>query len=175
MRPQLPPVPGLQDEIPNLVASLGSDLSSRNVMRVAEALWRAGRPDDAIELLAPLTERDRSAIAPYVLLGWCYEDAGRAGDADAVFRLVHELDPANPYARPRAAEPEAPSAPPDAEREAEPEDALSEEELSQIPPGPLYSKTLGEIFERQGFEEKAREIYARVEERKPEDPGEESR
>lgn len=50
----------------------------------------------------------------------------------------------------------------DGEREAEPEAALTPEELRAIPPSPLYSATLGEIFERQGFEEKAIEIYREV-------------
>jgi tetratricopeptide (TPR) repeat protein len=50
----------------------------------------------------------------------------------------------------------------DPESEAEPERALTAEELADIPPSPLYSATLAEIFERQGFEEKAMEIYAEV-------------
>jgi tetratricopeptide (TPR) repeat protein len=176
MRPHLPPVPGLNEELPELVSSLDQDLSSRNVMRVAEALWRAGRPEGAIELLEPLAERDRSAIAPYVLLGWCYEDAGKADEARDAFRVVHDLDPANPFARrdPVAEEP-APSLPPGGEKEAEPEDALTEAEMREIPPSPLYSRTLGRIFENQGFEEKAREIYARVEELDPGEEGSEPR
>ena len=50
----------------------------------------------------------------------------------------------------------------DEEAEAEPERALTAEQMADIPPSPLYSATLAEIFERQGFEEKAMEIYAEV-------------
>jgi tetratricopeptide (TPR) repeat protein len=175
MRPRLPPVPGLIEELPKLVESLEQDLSSRNVVRVAEALWRLGRPERAIELLEPLTSRDRGSIAPRVLLGWCYEDAGRGTDAGEAFALVHDLDPANPYARPRRPQGIARELepPPDraGEREAEPEEALTEEELREIPPGPLYSMTLGRIFEKQGFEEKAKEIYAEIQRRDPEARG----
>lgn len=55
-----------------------------------------------------------------------------------------------------------------AERLAEPEAALTPEELRAIPPSELLSATLGEIFERQGFEEKAIEIYREVVRRHPE-------
>jgi tetratricopeptide (TPR) repeat protein len=175
MRPRLPPVPGLIEELPKLVESLERDLSSRNVVRVAEALWRLGRPERAIELLEPLAARDRASIAPRVLLGWCYEDAGRGADAAEAFALVHDLDPANPYARPRRPQAPAPQErPPDraGERQAEPEEALTAEELKEIPPEPLYSMTLGRIFEKQGFEEKAQEIYAEIRRRDPAAPGE---
>jgi tetratricopeptide (TPR) repeat protein len=175
MRPRLPPVPGLVEELPKLVESLEQDLSSRNVVRVAEALWRLGRPERAIELLEPLTSRDRASIAPRVLLGWCYEDAGRSAEAGETFAVVHDMDPANPFARARhqgtIAQPrEAPSVR-SGEREAEPEEALTAEELEGVPPGPLYSMTLGRIFEKQGFEEKAQEIYAEIQRRDPEGRG----
>jgi tetratricopeptide (TPR) repeat protein len=189
MRPHLPPVPGLVDALPELVESLTEDLSSRNVMRVAEALWRVGQTARAVELLAPLTERDRSAIAPHVLLGWCYEDTGQPDKAFEAFRLVYELDPANPYARahveadvaaeatippprdPETATEEAVtleepmSTAAELELEAEPEEPLSDEELREVPPGPLYSKTLGDIFEKQGFDQKAQESYAEIKRR----------
>jgi hypothetical protein len=55
-----------------------------------------------------------------------------------------------------------------AERLAEPEAALTPEELRAIPPAELLSATLGEIFERQGFDEKAIEIYREVVRRHPE-------
>lgn len=62
---------------------------------------------------------------------------------------------------PVAAPPE-PKVERDPEREAEPESALTPDELRSIPPSPLYSATLGEIFEKQGFDEKAIEIYREV-------------
>lgn len=55
----------------------------------------------------------------------------------------------------------------DPEREAEPESALTEAQLRDIPPSPLYSATLAEIFEKQGFEGKAIEIYEEVVRRDP--------
>jgi len=56
----------------------------------------------------------------------------------------------------------------DPETEAEPETALTEAELMNVPPSPLYSATLAEIFEKQGFEGKAIEIYEEVIRRDPE-------
>ena len=228
MRPRSRNVPGLAEALHGLVSSLGGDISPRNVMRVAEALWLTGNPDRAIELLEPLTNKDSSAISPRVLLGWCYEDSGRAEEAEETLRIVRELDPANPYGQPASppapapaptptpeepevarveddfeleligpaapepgppAPPEIGEAPPppedsergteppsrperspteDSEREAEPEDALTEEELLAIPPGPLYSETLAKMFEKQGFGAKAREIYEDLIRRHPE-------
>jgi hypothetical protein len=75
-------------------------------------------------------------------------------------------------------EPEIEAAPPSApdagtpdeepERQAEPERALTEEELRDVPPEPLYSATLAEIFAKQGFEEKAIEIYRELQRAHPE-------
>jgi hypothetical protein len=74
--------------------------------------------------------------------------------------------PQEPIA-PRAEAP-APTMRPAGESEAEPERALTAEELAKVPPSPLYSATLAEIFERQGFEEKALEIYEQVARTHPE-------
>jgi hypothetical protein len=62
----------------------------------------------------------------------------------------------------------APEPAPDAELEAEPERALDAAQLREVPPSPLYSVTLAEIFAKQGFQEKAIEIYRRLE---LQDPG----
>jgi tetratricopeptide (TPR) repeat protein len=190
MRPERRFVEGLSDELPALVAALRADAPPRDVMRVAEGLWLAGRADEAAALLVPLLREDRWAIAPRVLLAWCYEDTGRAAEAERCYARVRELDPANPYAAaistaaavapavpvvpvvppvpvapaaPAAAQPEGAEPVPPDEREAEPERALTERELREIPPSPLYSATLADIFAKQGFEEKAMEIYRALE------------
>jgi hypothetical protein len=184
MRPERRPVAGLSEALPALVAAVRANAAPREVMCAAEALWLAGRADEAAALLVPLVREDRWAIAPRVLLAWCYEDTGRAADAERCLARVRELDPANPYAaavapaesvpaasppagpEPAAAVPdEAPPAEPVPldEREAEPERALTAQELREIPPSPLYSATLADIFARQGFEEKAMEIYRALE------------
>jgi tetratricopeptide (TPR) repeat protein len=184
MRPDRRPVAGLSEALPALVAAVRANAAPREVMRAAEALWLAGRADEAAALLVPLVREDRWAIAPRVLLAWCYEDTGRSADAGRCLARVRELDPANPYAAavapaesvptaspaaapgPAAAVPsEAPPAEPVPldEREAEPERALTAQELREIPPSPLYSATLADIFARQGFEEKAMEIYRALE------------
>ncbi|MGH2571335.1 MAG: hypothetical protein ACRDGR_08925, partial [bacterium] len=98
-----------------------------------------------------------------------------APEAGRMFEVVHDLDPANPFAHPRHPGAIAPEreAPPEraGEREAEPEESLTAEELEGVPPGPLYSMTLGRIFEKQGFEEKAQEIYDEIQRRGPEGRG----
>ena len=164
---------GLAEELPELEASLLEDLSPRNVMRVADASRLAGRSERAIELLEALVAERPTAIAPLVLLSWCQSELGREDEARATLEDVRALDPANPFGVWREAPPPEPEAEPesveaavvvtpDPEAEAEPERALTAEEMADIPPSPLYSATLAEIFERQGFEEKAMEIYSEV-------------
>ena len=164
MRPEPRLVPGLLEVLPALESQTWSDPSPRNLMGLADAYRLVGRPERAIEVLAPLLAEDTSAISPRVLLAWCLEEAGRTDEALAAMLEVHGLDPANPFARP--ARPIAPlraaSVFPEGETQAEPERALTPDELARVPPSPLYSATLAEIFERQGFEEKAIEIYERV-------------
>lgn len=239
-----PEVPGLAEALPELESTLEVDRSPRNLMRVAEAFRLVGRSDRAIELLEPLVESEPARISPRVLLAWCFEDEGRALDAEDMLAGVQSLDPGNPFVKgpepahqpvpfdgsqfaeregladdvlsaaaevpaqgdpadpaeadpaevepsdPEASGPEAPelddsektvstivdgpataegpvgepAARAEAESdlsewEAEPERALTLDELGSIPPGPLYSATLASIFERQGFEGKAIEIY----------------
>jgi tetratricopeptide (TPR) repeat protein len=164
MRPERRFVEGLSEELPALRAALCPDSSPREVMPVAEGLWLAGRSAEAIALLEPLVRESPGAIAPRVLLAWCHDDVGRPDRAALCREQVRELDPANPWAgRPGSAE-EGRRAAAAAERAAEPEGALTEQELREIPPSPLYSATLAEIFARQGFEEKAIEIYRALEE-----------
>lgn len=172
MRPELRPLPDLLGSLARLESEAWADPSPRNVMGFADALRLAGRPERAIEVLFPLLAEDAAAIAPRVLLAWCLQDVGRDVEASAALDTVRALDPANPFgrlgpARRAAVPPPAPAAPvsaprPAGEAEAEPERSLTPEELSRIPPGPLYSATLAEIFERQGFEEKAIQIYEQV-------------
>lgn len=188
-------LPGLAGLLPTLEASLDADGSARNVVRVAEAFRMAGQSRRAVELLQPVVEREPARISPRVLMAWCLEDLGRIEDAQGMLESVRAMDPGNPFAR--EPEPSRPVAPPprpelvldlaavvpppapepyeatpvavvrDPEREAEPEAALTEEELRDIPPSPLYSATLAEIFEKQGFEGKAIEIYEEVVRRDP--------
>jgi predicted Zn-dependent protease len=172
MRPESGTVPDLLEALKRLEAEVWSDPSPRNVMGLADAYRLAGRPERAAEVLAPLLAEDTAAIAPRVLLAWCLDAAGRGQEAASARDTVRALDPANPFGR--APGPSSPAGTPDSasrpaadgtrsgESEAEPERALTPEELARVPPGPLYSATLAEIFERQGFEEKALQIYEQV-------------
>ena len=166
MRPEFRSIPGLAEQLTALQDSLAVDPAPRNVMRVAEAFWISGRARDAARLLEPLVHDSPNAIAPRLLLGWCYEDCGLAEMSRKSIDMVRTLDPANPYLRPPPAKVEEPvsreASGTDGERAAEPEAALTVEELREVPPSPLYSGTLGQIFESQGFEEKAIEIYREV-------------
>lgn len=78
-----------------------------------------------------------------------------------------DLAPPPPAPVPEPYEPAPVAVVQDPEREAEPESALTEAQLRDIPPSPLYSATLAEIFEKQGFEGKAIEIYEEVVRRDP--------
>ncbi len=154
MRPESRSIPGLVEALPDLRSTLERDGSPRNRVRVAEALWMAGHPEAALSVLLPLVGKGGGGVAPHVLMGWCYEDLGRPVEAGQAFSAVRSLDPANPFA---ARDPHEAT-----ERQAEPEAALSHQELAEVPPSPLYSATLGEIFEGQGFEDKALEIYREI-------------
>jgi tetratricopeptide (TPR) repeat protein len=168
MRPEPRIVPGLAEALPELLSSLERDGTLRNFLRVAEAHWLAGDPLTAISLLEPMAAGGKAGVAVHLLLGWCYEDAGMAGAAKESLAEAERLEPENRYARSEdtaadesGSEPE--SGPEiDGETQAEPERELTPEELQEVPPEPLYSATLGQIFERQGFEEKALEIYREV-------------
>lgn len=167
MRPEPRPRADLLDSLAKLESDAWADPSPRNVMGFADALRLAGRPERAIEVLFPLLAEDAAAISPRVLLAWCLRDVGRDVEADAALDTVRALDPANPFGRPGPDRPAAGRragavAMAGTEAEAEPERSLTPEELSRIPPSPLYSATLAEIFERQGFEEKAIQIYEQV-------------
>jgi tetratricopeptide (TPR) repeat protein len=168
MRPERRSVPGLAEELVNLEASLGPDAGPRDVMLLAEGLWLDGQSARAIERLRPLTETRPDLIAPLVLMAWCHDEEGSVTEADRLRRRVAQLDPANPHAVVRVPRTEAAVVEADPEAEAEPERALTEQELRAIPPGPLYSATLAEIFARQGFEQKAIEIYRVLEQAQPE-------
>ena len=185
-------VPRPAERLPELEESLQRDASPRNVMLVAEAFRQSGHSARAAELLHPVVTREPTRISPRVLLAWCQEDLGRVEDAHAMLESVRALDPGNPFARepepsrpvrptfvvraPDPAEAAARTLPPpapaaDPEMEAEPERPLTPGELSRVPPGPLYSATLAEIFEKQGFEDKAIEIYEEVVRRHPDRRG----
>ena len=197
MRPEPRAVPGLPGALPELELSLLDDRSPRNVVRVAEAFWLAGEPRRSIRLLELLLVEERETIAARILLGWCYEAAERPADAARIWNELAHLDPENPFAGEpadaTAAEPSAqmlaedeplvgrtpppvalePAAgakepPRDSEHEAEPEAELTAADMEHVPPAHLYSATLAEIFERQGFAEKALEIYREIVRRNPE-------
>jgi tetratricopeptide (TPR) repeat protein len=190
-------VPGLPGALPELELSLLDDRSPRNVVRVAEAFWLAGEPKRSIRLLELLLAEERETIAARILLGWCYEAAERPADAARIWNELARLDPENPFAGepadattaeppaktlaedeplvgrtppPVALEPAAAvqESPRDSEHEAEPEAELTAADLEHVPPAHLYSATLAEIFERQGFAEKALEIYREIVRRNPE-------
>jgi tetratricopeptide (TPR) repeat protein len=168
VKPERRSIPGLAEQLGELRSSLAGDPSPRNVMRVAEAYWLAGLASDAAQLLEPLVRDSPNAIAPRLLLGWCYQDCGLADLSRESFEAARTLDPANPFLKepslPREPSPPRVEVEPIANLEAiaEPEAALTPEELRSLPPFPLYSGTLGQIFESQGFEEKAIEIYREV-------------
>ncbi|MEZ5065165.1 MAG: tetratricopeptide repeat protein [bacterium] len=124
--------------------------------------WDADSQESSVETalvseipVEPAREAERVLDLP--------EDEAPVRETERVLELPVE-DSALPVAADPRAIPEIPTVrrPRDPEAEAEPERALTEEELRDVPPSPLYSATLAEIFERQGFEEKAIEIYLEV-------------
>ena len=112
-------------------------------MGLAERVPSRGSTGARDRSAGPLLAEDTSAISPRVLLAWCLEEAGRSDEALAAMIEVHGLDPANPFARP--ARPITASAGgvgfSGGETQAEPERALTPDELARVPPSPLYSAT----------------------------------
>ncbi|MDP6530180.1 MAG: tetratricopeptide repeat protein [Gemmatimonadota bacterium] len=166
LRPVPPILPGLNRALPDLESSLAEDSSARNVVKVAEANWMSGRLERAMELLEELVSGNADTISGRVLLGWCYDEAGRGEDRRRIHEEALALDPDNARlvsepgsGRARCV---APSPSGRTEAEAEPEAALTEKELEDALPTPLYSGTLAGILERQGFDGKALEIYEAV-------------
>lgn len=151
-----------QGLLPELEASLQQDASPRNVLRVAEAMRLAEEPARAAEILEPMVGQHENWVAGRVLLSWCLGEAGEAERAAEIWADVVRLDPENRHLQAAAAPATMEERASALEREAEPEAALSPRQLEDVPPEPLYSATLAEIFERQGFEEKAIEIYEEV-------------
>ena len=137
---------------------------------LAWCLEDAGHPEEAKARLGEVAELDPAN--PYAQLPSVAEPPAAALPAEPVASgaWLQEDEPA-PVAAPK--EDDSPpqrvwDVEPDEEEQAEPERALDAAQLREVPPSPLYSVTLAEIFAKQGFQEKAIEIYRRLAAQDPE-------
>jgi tetratricopeptide (TPR) repeat protein len=216
MRPQ----PVTQQEFDRLHAAWESAPESRSFAPLADAYHRAGRHEEAIELLHNGTARHPDYVSALVLLADCYEALGRVEEADAVFARVlnqeaenvralehqaeqslhqgalgkaaalveklQQIDPWDATIRRLAARvqesprpgrgsmpqpvtpptaPVPPSAPVPTGMPLTPETALpnqSSDEMSTL--------TLAQIYESQGYLQKALNIYERLQQQHPDNP-----
>jgi len=208
------PQPVTQQELDHLHAAWESQPNSRSFAPLADAYHRAGRHEEAIELLQTGTARHPDYLSALVLLADCYEALGRGEEADAIFARVlsqesenvralehqaeqslrqgalgkaaglverlRQIDPWDATIRRLAAQlqeaPAARPAPPVMERPAPapqgrmgapagvpamPEDADAIA-LPDSTPDELSTLTLAQIYESQGYLQKALNIYERL-------------
>lgn len=219
--------PVTQQELDRLHAAWESAPESRSFAPLADAYHRAGRNEEAIELLHNGTARHPDYLSALVLLADCYQALGRVDEADAVFARVldqeaenvralehqaerslrhgamgkaaalveklQQIDPWDATIRRLAAQlqesPRPPAGAPSPEepppyREPTPrapipqpgairEPATEEEEgrrqvaLPDSTPDELSTLTLAQIYESQGYLQKALNIYERLQQQHP--------
>jgi tetratricopeptide (TPR) repeat protein len=136
---------------------------------LAEALRRRGDLDEAIQVSRAGLDHRPNHSSGHLVLGRCLFDKGDLSEAIREFEEVVSLDSKNALALRllglalkgkgwgRAVEPEAgPAAARSAESRAT---RVGGEELGDIE---FFTRTMAEIFERQGFLRKALEVYQRL-------------
>ncbi|MCE3552631.1 tetratricopeptide repeat protein [Pseudonocardia sp. RS11V-5] len=69
------------------------------IYRLAEGSLEAGRPLEALELLAPLVDELRDTAAGALLLGRAYYRSAQLRRAEETLTKAVELAPSDPYAR----------------------------------------------------------------------------
>jgi len=150
-----------------LRTALEKDPGSLAFVGLAHVVLERGEPDEAVRLCRDGLLRHPNHSTGHLLLGLALERSGREEDALGAFRQVIELDPGNRIAKTRlgearrkgisGSEPKAPPAarPLPATDEEEPEGDLGEEIA-------FFTFSLAEVYEKQGFFERALTIYQRV-------------
>jgi tetratricopeptide (TPR) repeat protein len=212
--------PVTQQELDRLHTAWESAPESRSFAPLADAYHRAGRHEEAIELLHNGTARHPDYLSALVLLADCYEALGRVEEADAVFARVlsqeaenvralehqaelslqqgalgnasalverlQQIDPWDADIRRLAArlqemprQPPAPAPPPvAAPRPGPPVSGASvqpgpptheppEVSIPDSTPDELSTLTLAQIYESQGYLQKALNIYERLQRQHP--------
>jgi tetratricopeptide (TPR) repeat protein len=87
--------PVTQKELDRLHTAWESSPESRSFAPLADAYHRAGRNEEAIELLNSGTARHPDYLSAQVLLANCYQALGRSAEADAIFNRVLSQDAEN--------------------------------------------------------------------------------
>jgi tetratricopeptide (TPR) repeat protein len=212
--------PVTQQELDRLHTAWESAPESRSFAPLADAYHRAGRHEEAIELLHNGTARHPDYLSALVLLADCYEALGRVEEADVVFARVlsqesenvralehqaelsiqqgalgnasalveklQQIDPWDADIRRLAArlqevprQPAPPAPPPPAAPQpgpaafgasVQPGPPTHEPPDVAIPdstPDELSTLTLAQIYESQGYLQKALNIYERLQRQHP--------
>ncbi|MFH1679645.1 MAG: tetratricopeptide repeat protein [Candidatus Eisenbacteria bacterium] len=151
-----------------LRTALERDPASLAFVGLAQVLLDRGEPDEAVRICRDGLLHHPNHSTGHLLLGLALDKSGQEDDALRAFREVIDLDPGNRLAKIRLGEayrkgtptppPKAPStarALPSTEEEEEPEGDLGEEIA-------FFTFSMAEVYEKQGFFEKALTIYQRV-------------
>jgi tetratricopeptide (TPR) repeat protein len=138
----------------------------------ADALRRAGRVEEAIDVVSAALRRQPRNVFALVVLARCFRDQGEHEEASATIREALALDPADPTVRALESL-SVVSAVPGSSRAAAPVPATDDADPN-VPgaavPTIFVTETMAELYLQQGLTAPAVAIYRELVARTPEDP-----
>ena len=162
--------PSIEDEIRQLRALFWSDRDPEGCVfaPLADAYRRAGDLEQAISLLDEGLVRQRDFAPGYVVAGWVRRDRGEDDAAALAFRAALALDPENAEAQQALTELRATEV--DEVASDEPDAAVQPAASGPAPSGPV-TRTMADLYARQGLNDRALAVYRQLLERDPADAG----
>lgn len=153
--------------VDRLRTTLENDPASLAFVGLAHVLLERGEPDEAARICREGLVHHPDHSTGKLVLGLALERGGSEEEALLAFRQVADLDPGNRVAKERLGEayrrgirPPDTAAPP-----AAPPAPAAEEEEGELDLGreiAFFTYSMAEVYEKQGFFEKALSIYQRV-------------
>ena len=138
----------------------------------ADALRRAGRVEEAIDVVSAALRRQPRNVFALVVLARCFRDQGEHEGAGATLREARALDPADPTVRALeslAVASTVPGVPHAAAPDAGPDDADPAVAGAAAVPAIFMTETMAELYLQQGLTAPAVAIYRELTARTPGD------
>ncbi|MFH1278348.1 MAG: tetratricopeptide repeat protein [Candidatus Eisenbacteria bacterium] len=147
--------------------AVADDAGSLSFVALAHVLLERGEPDEAIRICEEGLQRHPNHSTGHLILGLALEGADREEDAVRSLQEVLNLDPGNRIAVKRLGEAyrrRNKKSPPGKKKESEfpPEEGEEAVEVDLGQEIAFFTFSMAEVYEKQGFFEKALAIYRRV-------------